>query len=338
MKAAVFQGARRIEIEEVPDPEVEPEGIVLKVAAAGICGSDLHPYKLAQNKMIFGHEVSGEVVAVGAEVSGFKIGDRVAGVPARPCGECYWCRQKLLLHCPNLMLPPGRTLRGAMAEYVSIPYARWGDMEIAVRLPDNVSYEQGATVEPLGVAIFSIKAAAPQPDDTVVVLGAGTIGLAAVAALKAMGIRQVIVSGRRAGRLRLAKDLGADIVVDAARDDILPVVKEATEGRGADVVLECAGVQATWQQAIAMTHRFGKVVLVGIFEQPIDWNPNAAIVNNINLIGILGTDARASLDMIASGKADTMRLVTHQFPLARAQEAFEVALTAEDAVKVLLKP
>lgn len=338
MKAAVFQGPREIKIEDVPDPKVEPDGVVVKVKAAGICGSDLHPYKLASAKMTFGHECSGDVVEVGANVTGIEVGDRVTAIPARPCGQCHWCQQRLLLHCPNLVLPPGRNLPGAMAEYVSIPVARWGDFETVVKLPESLSYEIGATAEPLGVALFSIAKAQPRPEDTVVILGAGMIGLCAVPVLKAMGVSQVIVSGRRAKRLQLAREYGADLVVDAAREDIVPIVEQATSGRGADIVLECAGVSATFEQAVAMTHRFGKIALVGIFEEPIGWNPNIAVVRNTTLIGCLGSDPRSSVDLLTSGKVDTMPLITHEFPLDRAQEAFETQLTADDAVKVLLKP
>ena len=338
MKAAVLQGPRRIEIEDIADPEVEPDGIVVKVRASGICGSDLHSYKLSSIKMVLGHESSGDVVAVGRNISHIHEGDRVAAINIRPCGECYWCRQGRQEICIRLMWPPSPTMPGAMAEYVSIPVVRVGNYDTVVRLPDSLSYEQGATVEPFSIALFSITKAQVKPEDTVVVLGAGMIGLCVVQVLKAMGVSKVIISGRRSKRLELARESGADVVVDAARDDIVPIVREVTSGAGADVVVECAGVQATFDQALRAVRRGGKLVMLGIFEENVTWSPNTPIVKNTTMIGCLGEDFPGTVDLLASGRADTRPLITHEFPLDRIQEAFETQLTADGTVKVLVKP
>ena len=228
MKAAVFQGPRMIEIEDVPDPEVEPNGVVVKVNACGICGSDLHPYKLATAKMVLCHECSGDVVAVGRNVTRFKEGDRVAAIGIRPCGECYWCKQGREEICRRLQWPPHPTMPGGLSEYLSVPYVRIGNYDVVVKLPDLLSYEQGATVEPLSIALFSMTQGQAGPGDTAVVLGAGTIGLCVIQVLKSMGVSKVIVSGRRSKRLQLARECGADLVVDAAKEDIVPAVQEFT--------------------------------------------------------------------------------------------------------------
>jgi 2-desacetyl-2-hydroxyethyl bacteriochlorophyllide A dehydrogenase len=337
MKAAVLQGPRRIEIEDVPDPEVEPNGVVVKVRACGICGSDLHPYKLSSARMVLGHECSGEVVAVGRNVTRFHEGDRVAAIGIRPCGECYWCQQGREEICRRLQWPPHPTMPGGLSEYVSVPCVRIGNYDVVVRLPESLSFEQGATVEPLSIALFSMTWAQVRPGDTAVILGAGMIGLCVIQVLKALGVSKVIVSGRRSRRLQLARDCGADLVVDAAHEDIVPRVQEFTSGAGADLVVECAGVQATFEQAMRIVRSEGKVVLLGVFEEPATWNPNIPIAKNVTMIGCLGEDFPGTVDLLATGRADTRPLITHEFPLERTQEAFETQLTADDAVKVMVK-
>lgn len=207
-----------------------------------------------------------------------------------------------------------------------------------VELPETLTYEEGATVEPLSVALYSVTKAQPQREDTAVVLGAGMIGLCVIQVLKALGVSQIIVSGRRPKRLQLAKESGADVVVDADQEDIVSVVRELRSERLADVVFECAGSPTTFQQSIEMVHKGGKVALVGIYEQPITWNPSIVVGRDVTLIGCLGEDFPGTVDLLQTGKAKTKPLITHEFPLDRAKEAFETALEAQDAIKVLLKP
>ncbi len=335
MKAAVLQGARDIRVEDVPDPRVEPDGIVVKVNTCGICGSDLHPYRLGGPAgAILGHEITGDVIEVGANVTGVKEGERVFASPVRVCGQCRWCKQEQYLLCPSLALPPAHP--GGFAEYVSIPSAKAGLS--VVGLPGTMTYEEGATAEPLGVALYSVRQVEPQPEDVVVVIGVGVIGLCVIQVLKALGVSRIIASGRRSKRLQLARECGAAPVVDAAQGDIVSVVREEGAGELADIVFECAGSPAAFQQAIQVVRKGGKVVVVGLYEQPITWSPNIMVGKNVALVGCLGTDPAEAVDLLASGKADTTSLITHQFPLDKVQEAFETQLTADDAVKVLLKP
>jgi len=336
MKAAVLRGANNIRMETIPDPVAEPYGIVIKVKACGVCGSDLHEYKSGKNPgTIFGHEFSGDVAQVGEHVTGVTVGDRVTAVGFRACGKCLWCSQGKPHRCSDMALV-GYQLPGAMAEYVSIPVAAVG--QTVFPLPDELTYEDAAQVEPLSISLYSVRRAKPKETDTAVVLGAGVIGLNAIQVLKSMGVPTVLVSARRPSRLAAAKTCGADLIVDAAKDDPVPAIMEATKGMGAEIVVECAGSPATFDQAVEVASGGGKIALVAIYEQPINWDPMPVISKNITLIGCLGGNFPGSIDLIRTGKVTTRPFVTHRFPLERADEAFKTAITDPGAIKVMIIP
>ena len=337
MKAAVFHSAHNITIEDVPYPRLEPDGVIIKVNTSGICGSDLHVYRHGRRDgMIMGHEFSGDIVEIGADVTGVEKGDRVVAISGRGCGQCYWCQQGQFIRCPKLVFI-GYGFPGAFAEYISVPLFKL-DL-YAAKLPDTLTYEEGATAEPLSVALYAVKQVQPQPEDTVVIIGLGIIGLCIIQILKAMGVNQIMVSGRRAKRLQLAKESGATMVVDAAKEDIVPIVKELNSGKGADIVFDCAGSSTTYQQSIQMVHRGGKVNLVGLYQEPINWNPSFIVSNDITLIGCgLRWDLPGAVDLLQSGTVNTKPLITHEFPLDKTKEAFDTQLEAQDAIKVLVKP
>jgi len=336
MKAAVLCGPREIRTKTVPDPVVEPDGVIIKVKACGICGSDLHVYKReGQEGTIFGHEFSGDVADVGAQVSDIAVGDRVTAVGFRACGRCFWCRQGKPHRCSDMALL-GYQLPGAMAEYVFIPNAKLG--RNVFRLPDELTYEDGASVEPLSISFFSVKRAQPRDKDAVAVIGLGVIGLNVIQILKALGVSRILASGRRASRLNAAKACGADLVVDSSKEDALKAVMEATSGLGADIIVECAGNQDTFNQSVAMAVGGGKIMLVGVYEQPLAWDPMAVISKNLTLVGCLGGNFPGSIELLQSGKVNTKRFITHTFPLDRADEAFRVQLGDSGAIKVMIKP
>ena len=336
MKAAVLRGANDIRMETVPDPVAEPYGIVIKVKACGVCGSDLHEYKSGKNPgTIFGHEFSGDVAQVGKHVTGIKVGDRVTAVGFRACGKCLWCRQGKPHRCSDMALV-GYQLPGAMAEYVAIPVAAVG--QTVFPLPEELTYEDAAQVEPLSISLYSVRRAKPKETDTAVVLGAGVIGLNAIQVLKSMGVKTVLVSARRPSRLAAAKTCGADLIVDAAKDDPVPAIMEATKGMGAEIVVECAGSPATFDQAVEVASGAGKIALVAIYEQPLTWDPSPVISKNLTLIGCLGGNFPGSIDLIRTGQATTRPFVTHRFPLERADEAFKTAITDPGAIKVMIIP
>jgi 2-desacetyl-2-hydroxyethyl bacteriochlorophyllide A dehydrogenase len=334
MKAAVFGGKREISLKEVPIPKAEPGSVVIKVKACGICGTDLHFYRQgSRNGITPGHEFTGDIYEVGEGVADLKKGDRVVAVGFRPCGECYWCKKQLPARCSHMKLV-GEHLPGAMAEYVLIPNA--GFNRTVYKLPSTLSYEEAACVEPFGVGSFSVRRSKVSPDDTVAVIGAGIIGLGIIQLLKAAGVKRVLASARRPARIEAAKKSGADLVIDASKDNATDAILKATGGLGADVVFECAGQQETFDQSIAIARGGGKVVLVALYEKPLSFDPLAVDNKNLTLLGILGGHFPSVLDFLNAGKINPKILISHRFPLAKAKEAFETSITAPDAIKVML--
>lgn len=385
MKAAVFYGARDLRVEEVEEPEIGRDDILIKVKACGICGSDLHSYKLGimtRPGWIMGHEVSGEVVRVGGNVKGIKVGDRV--VPnvrqslmrrgMKGCGECYWCLKGLPHWCQETVRRPcgkcqfcesgqfwlctelrrhqeiGYGPNGGYSEYVRVSNAVLNDT--VYKLPDRLSFEDGAVLEPLQGCVEWVNLAEPQEGEVAVVLGAGSIGLGIMQVLKTT-LSQVIISDVSPRRLALARELGADVVVDAKEEDVVQKVVELTgvgrsfagrAGARADIAMECAGVAATLLQAIEVVRTGGRVVLVGLFEEAVSIEPNRIIHKPIKLISSFEHPPReqdelaVAIELMSSGKAKGEALVSHRFPLEQINEAFETQLKPDESVKVVVKP
>ena len=220
-----------------------------------------------------------------------------------------------------------------MAEYVHIPYAAVG--RTVFPLPEALSYEDAASVEPLSISYFSVNRAQPKEDETIAVLGLGVIGLYAVQVLKAKGVSKIVTSGRRDARLEAAKICGADIVIDAAREDVVDAAMKATQKMGVNTVIECAGVQATFDQSIEMARGGGKIMLVGVYEQPLTWDPMQVIAKNLSLIGCLGGNFPASIELLNSGEVNAKPMITHRFSLDQAADAFRAQLSDPGAIKVM---
>jgi len=330
MKAAVFYGAGDVRVEEVDKPRLETEGdAVIRVRASGICGSDLHPYRNAQPAVtgrIMGHEFSGDIAELGSRVEGLKVGDRVMAVAF-----------------------------GANAEYIRIPRE---SRPIIIPLPPEVSYGEAATNEPLANSLHIANLANPTDEQTVVIMGAGAIGLGVLQVLKARSSARVIVVDLSDGRLARAQELGADAVINAGREDPYQKVREMTgsttislmedlPAANVDVVCDCAGWfaedtgTAPLQQALLMVKQNGKVVEHSIFEKSPVVNYMLPVRKQVAIQGSWGftlEEYAQALELIRSGKVDRKPLITHEFPLDRVKEAFEVQLNYDEAIKVLLKP
>jgi len=340
----MIYGPRDIRLETVEDPGLRKDEILVKVKACGICGTDIHVYKTggasaSKKPIILGHEFSGEIVEVGAAVEGLRVGDKVVGTGYRNCGECYWCQQGQTDWCPNPALP-GEGLDGAFAEYVVVPNPALGKM--LFHIPEALSWEEAATIEPVSVACYAVRRARIQPNETVVVLGAGMIGQGIAQACRAMGAAKVIISEPSAKRLAMARKLGADTAINPRETDPVEAVTEATSGEMASVVFECSGSPVAFRQAPHMLRAFGRIMQVGMFEQDLELSPDLMSLmcqfRNITLRGCGGQRWDMALELLQTGQVKTRDLITHEFPLDSAREAFDTQLNSDEAIKVLLKP
>lgn len=344
MKAAVLHKPGDLRIEEVERPKVEkPDDVLIQVKAVGVCGSDVHYYErgrigtfVVKEPLILGHECSGEVVEVGPEVNNVKPGDRVAVEPGCPCRRCWYCKTgkyNMCLTVPFMGSPP---THGAYREYLTWPN------DFVFRLPDGVSFEEGAMVEPFAVGMQGAKRGDIKPGMSAAVIGSGPIGLATLQAAAGYGATTLIVTDLVDSRLELAKKLGATHTINAANTDPIEAVKEITQGEGADVVLETAGTVKTARQAQDMVRRGGVLVLVGMFaEQEFPLYVMDIIFREYDVRGVFRylNCFPPALALIGAGRADVKSFITHEFPLERTQEAIEFARDRKDvAIKVLVRP
>jgi len=342
MKAAVFKGIRNLQVEDVPAPEAGPDDVVVKVAACGVCGSDLHTYlhgSFVEPGQVMGHEFAGEVVQAGPDVQGFSVGDRVTASPLVPCRECARCREGRFNLCAvawTQSLAYGRP--GAFAELIRIPHPVPG--QNVFPLGEEVSDEAGATVEPLAVAVHAVKLVEGVEGSTALVLGLGTIGQEVVQVLKARGAGRVIGADLSALRLAAAASLGAEVIdggggLDAALDAVLG------EGDEIDVIFECSGVPALANAALERVRAGGTIVVLALYDDPVSFNPTVLVQKEIRMQGSIaytGEDFQEAVDLLSSGQAQAASLITHREALDRVGEAFEVQLQKDRSLKVLVTP
>jgi 2-desacetyl-2-hydroxyethyl bacteriochlorophyllide A dehydrogenase len=337
MKAAVFHGPRDVTTEEVETPKLLPGDVLVRIRACGICGSDLHAYKHGlfaevlgtpvDSGRILGHEFGGEIAEINGEVKGLKVGDRVT------CGIGS----------------------GGNAEYLRLPAVA---APVISHIPPEVSYEEAATNEPLANSVHAVALAGPAEGETAVVIGAGIIGLGVVQVLKALSAtKTIIVIDLSDKRLAMAKQLGADAVVNAASEDpyrkvlelagSTPVSAVDALAAGVDMVFDCAGVsreqagRPTLMQALMMAKQNGRVVLVAVSERPFEIEANLIMRKGLKVFGSWAwtlPEFAQALDLMRTGKVDRKQLISHEFSLDQAREAYETQVNAEEAIKVLLKP
>ncbi len=350
MKAAIFHGPRDIRIEEIETPTAGESGIVVRVRAAGICGSDLHPYVgggVPKEKIARGHENAGEVVEVGANVEGVSIGDRVWVEAVQPCYECDWCKEggykTDYFRCRRLRAGGIQGLHGGFAEYIHVPLVVLPEpgsdaMPSVIKLPEKMSYQDGALIEPMTVGAGAVINAEPMVGDTAVVIGNGTIGLGTVAQLKARNIKKIIAVDVSEKRLEVARELGADLTLNPANDDIVRRVMQETGRVGADIVVETAGKPVTLRDSMQMVRRSGKIMMIGLYEDAVEINANQMVLKAIRTIGCIDAHFNESFEVMNSGMVKDSQLVTHTFGLDGIVDGFEAALDTNESIKVMIEP
>ena len=340
MEAAVFRGVGNpLSIEQVETPAVRAGDLLIKVEYCGICGSDLHATEegalVVPDGQVLGHEFTGTVVEMGAEVGGdWKVGDHVTAVPVNACADCgRQCRLGMGIHCPNNIIT-GFGAPGAYAEYIRV------DAGNALRLPQGLSFREGATAEPLSVGHHVIDKAAMRPGTNVLVIGAGPIGLSCTTFARFAGARHVVVSEFAENRRERALAMGATATIDPNAGDVAEQYA-AIAGGPPDLVIECVGVPGMLGLCIDLVKHQGKVMVCGVCTKEESFIPLAALAKEVCLQWALGykpRDFEVVLDMLASGRIDPKPLITHVIGFDDLAERFERLRTPTDECKVLLRP
>jgi L-iditol 2-dehydrogenase len=346
MQAAVYRGVDDVRLETVPVPAIGPGELLVRVHTCGICGTDLKKIATGSHSAprIFGHETSGVVVAVGAEVHNFRMGDRVMVFHHIPCGECFYCRHKTFAQCPTYKKvgctagfePSG----GGFAEYVRV--MNWIVQRGTVRIPDAVSFEQACFVEPVNTCMKGIETLRLEKAETVLVIGQGPIGII-LAVLSQRTGATVITSDLYPQRLKISKTFGLGPTIDASRTDVIAAVREHTEGRGADATILAVGGNSLIRTAMDATRPGGRVLL---FAQTVHSeatiNPAAVCVDEKTLVGSYSASVELqeeSVRFVMGREMDLARLISHRYPLAESVEALHLAAHPQpDSLKIVIQP
>ncbi len=349
MRAAVYRGVNDVRVETVPVPAIGPGEVLLRVSVCGICGTDLKKIHTGSHAAprIFGHETAGTVAAVGEGVEGFAPGDRVMVFHHIPCGACYYCRKGTFAQCAVYKRvgctagfePAG----GGFAEYVRV--MDWIVRRGLVKIPDGVPFEQAAFVEPLNTCLKGVRSLHLEPDETVLVIGQGPIGIL-LATLAARSGAKVLTSDLYPERHRIAAGFGLNHTIDASAEDVVTRTRSESEGRGADAVILAVGGNGLIRTAMDAARCGGRVMLFAQTqhgEAIID--PAAVCVDEKTLLGSYS----ASVEIQDEGTAiafdgyrqgyDLTRLISHRFPLEQAAEAIEFASHPKaDSMKIVIEP
>lgn len=341
MKALVKTGHAEsdLAVKDWPEPSPDPDQVKLRIAAAGICGTDIHILRgtwRCDPPVVIGHEFCGEVVDVGSRVRHFKPGDRVAAAnPAKTCGHCYHCMAGNAFMCRE-RVSAGYMIDGAFAEYLCIDAVR------CHRLADHVTFRQAALGEPIAVAVHAVvERTHVHNGDVAFVSGPGCVGLLVSQVARLEGA-MVVLAGTAQDKARLdcAKRIGVDHVVNLEEQDPLEVVNDLTSGRGADIVYECAGVAASLATCLQAVKMEGTLVPVGMYPGPIETDFRSISMKELRVIGTYGyvwTSWQRTVRLLAEGKIADDEMISHVYPLEDFVEAFRVTRDGT-GVKVVFEP
>lgn len=343
MKALLLSKYRHLEITDLPKPIPGPGELLVKVAACGICGSDVHGYDGSSGRrippIVMGHEASGRIAALGPRVTGWREGDRVTFDSTISCGTCWYCsrgqinlcdhRQVLGVSCSDYRCA------GAFAEFVIVP------QRIVYRLPDSFSYSEAAMLEAVAVAVHAVHLSQVSCGDQALVLGAGMIGLLTLQALRAAGCSSVYVEDIDDSRLKLAKEVGATATLHATGEELISEVRRLTNGAGVDVALEAVGIDATVRAAIDSVRKGGTVTLIGNVTPEVTLPLQKAVTRQIRLQGSCASAGEypRAIDLVTTGAIKVKPLITAIAPLDEGPRWFERLYSREpNLMKVVLTP
>lgn len=330
---------QRVEIREIPEPKLGSKDVLLKVRAAGICGSDLHLYRgqhaFRKLPAILGHEVAGEVIRVGPEVKQVKPGMAVTVLPQIGCGHCPACQEGYPNVCPNKTVPGTPAWQGTFAEYFAAPE------DAVFPLPPGVGFVEGALTEPLAVAVHVVRRLEVQRGQSMAILGSGTIGLLILNVAKQLGIDTIVATDALDYNLAVAKKLGATATVNVLKDDLERVVNQLTDGWGVRSVVIATGAPNIIDQATAITARRGRICLVGMISKPILVQTYNFVAKEITFVGsqtYTANDFKTAIDLLAQRAVNTELLITNIVPFAATAEAMDALdQRKENLIKVIVQ-
>jgi len=334
MKAAVLYGKRNMKISNVDTPRIKDDEVLIRVKAASICGTDIHFYKgemETSTPRILGHDFSGVIEEFGKEVKGFSKGDRATAEIVRYCGNCHFCKIGNYQLCANAVYI-GFEIDGAFAEYVVAPAKN------VFKIPSNVSFEEAAIMEPVALALHVMDFVQPKIGEIMAVLGQGPIGLVQTQVAKLCGMKVVVIEPSLE-RLKLAKEFGADYVINPDKENVKDAISKATDGLGVDYSVEAVGLQKTVDQAMEITRKGGKVIIVGASKglrgPPIRHEDIACYA-----VSDGGTRKYSiALSLVSQRKINVKKLITNEIPLERLPKTMELLADGKlTAIKVIVKP
>lgn len=338
MKAARFYGPRDVRIEDVPVPEAVGDRVLVRLHSVGICGTDLLVYRgelPVRPPITLGHECAGVVAATGPEAQGVRVGDRVFVEASWGCGECAYCRKGLSLHCTR-KFSLGRTVDGAFAEYVAVP------ARVVYPINEDVPFDDAQASSTVGSGVRALQLVRPTPGSTAVVVGSGHAGLVLLQLLRMAGVGWVAMAGSREKRLALARDLGADLVVEGRSEGALETLMGATGGLGVELAADAGATPSSLALAMQMATYGGTVLLFGIFESPIDgFRAQDIYRKELSLVGSKGGFGAydATTRLLNRRELRLQPLISHVLPLEGVEEGFRLMdERSADALRIVFHP
>ena len=338
MKAAVWKGDNHVDIDDVPMPVPKGNEALIQVKGAGMCMTDIH---LIQGVLrhtspphVLGHEIAG---IVAEDTGAFKEGDRVVISTAVGCGRCSFCAGGMKFFCKNGGEIGFAPYQGGYAEYICAP------VDNLLRLPDNVSFDEGAIFESFICPFGAVYNCGGILDSAVLIMGAGPAGLAFILSAKAAGAGKIIVAARNKARLEVAASLGADVIVDIASDDVKDIIMAETGGLGPELVIEAAGAAQSIADSVTYCRHGGRVLLYGLpgADANIPFPVSDIVTRHISIIGTMGNTSvwQLALDLLECGRVSLGGIVTHRFPLEKFHDAFALVSSKKDGViKAVIQP
>lgn len=339
MDAAYLEKAKDIRIRKIERPSPGEGEVLVAIKSVGVCGSDIHYYNhgrigdfVVEEPIILGHESAGKIIDVGPGVVSLEKGDRVTLEPGVPCRKCEYCKQGRYNLCPDVEFMATPPVDGAFVEYVCFPE------DFVFKLPDNMTYDEGALIEPLSVGVYAMERAEIKPEMNVAILGAGPVGLSTLQAAKAYGAN-VVVSDITDFRLSYAEKLGADYTIKATNNTLNKFI-EYLRGE-ADVVIETAGTVSTTKMTTKLVKRGGKIVIIGLApENKIKYDFGDVSAKELDIYGIFryANVYEKCIELVSKGEIDLKSMVTHSFSLEQVKQALEFADTNKDkAIKTVVR-